>query len=93
MTDELERIWKEAVVTLSKCYPRVCLEGLRKTTENIDQDIQCLGWNLNLSLLEYRLEAFPPEVTWSFLVAKNVDFEIYEIVILSCVGVKLGLSS
>lgn len=30
INDELARIWKEAVVTESKCYPGVCLEQLRQ---------------------------------------------------------------
>jgi hypothetical protein len=34
MTDEFERIWKEAVVALLKYYPTSCLEWLENTTEN-----------------------------------------------------------
>jgi hypothetical protein len=30
MIDELERIWKEAIVTWLRDYVRICLEGLRK---------------------------------------------------------------
>jgi hypothetical protein len=32
MNNELEKIWKEAVVVYSGYYPSVCLEGLRTTT-------------------------------------------------------------
>jgi hypothetical protein len=31
MNDEIERIWKEAVVAVSRQYPDIFLEGLRKT--------------------------------------------------------------
>jgi hypothetical protein len=41
MTDKLERIWKEAVMVLSRHYPGICLEGLRKTTKNLNQDHLC----------------------------------------------------
>jgi hypothetical protein len=30
----LERIWKEVVVTYSRYYPSICLEGLREITRN-----------------------------------------------------------
>jgi hypothetical protein len=33
MTDELERIWREAVMAYSRYYPSICLEGLRETTK------------------------------------------------------------
>jgi hypothetical protein len=34
---------KEAIVEYSKYYLDICSEGLKKTTENIIQDIQCPG--------------------------------------------------
>jgi hypothetical protein len=34
MKDEVERIWEEAVMALSKYCPSICLKGLRKTMEN-----------------------------------------------------------
>jgi hypothetical protein len=37
MSDDLERIWKEAAMAYSKYYPGICLDGLRKTTENLSQ--------------------------------------------------------
>jgi hypothetical protein len=41
MNDELEKLWKEAVVALFKMtFLRICLEGLRKTTKNLR--IACL---------------------------------------------------
>jgi hypothetical protein len=36
--DALERIWKEAVVSQSRCYPGNFPEELRKTTKNLNQD-------------------------------------------------------
>jgi hypothetical protein len=33
MNDELERIWKEALVAFSRYYPVIYLEGLRKTKQ------------------------------------------------------------
>jgi hypothetical protein len=37
MNDDLERIWKEAIVTYSR-YPVICPEGLRKTMKDFSQD-------------------------------------------------------
>jgi hypothetical protein len=34
MNDELERIWKEAVMALSRHSPGIWLEGLMKATRN-----------------------------------------------------------
>jgi hypothetical protein len=33
VNNELERMWKEAVVAQLRYYPGICLEGLRKTTK------------------------------------------------------------
>jgi hypothetical protein len=38
MCGELERMWKEAVVAQLRYYPGNCLEGLRKTTNDLSQD-------------------------------------------------------
>jgi hypothetical protein len=37
VSDELERIWKKAVVPKSKYYPGICPENLKKTTYNLSQ--------------------------------------------------------
>jgi hypothetical protein len=34
MIDELERIWKESIVTWTRYYISTCLEGLTKTVKN-----------------------------------------------------------
>jgi hypothetical protein len=41
MIDELERIWKKAVMAYSRYYPGILLEGLRNTAENLSPD----GWD------------------------------------------------
>jgi hypothetical protein len=41
MKDKLGRIWKAAVMVLSRHYPGICLEGLRRTTKNLNQDNWC----------------------------------------------------
>jgi hypothetical protein len=46
MVNELERIWKEA-------YPGICLERLRKTTENLYQDSWSPVREFDLGLPEY----------------------------------------
>jgi hypothetical protein len=35
MRDEFERIWKEVVVAISRYYPGISLEELRKTTKHL----------------------------------------------------------
>jgi hypothetical protein len=35
INNELERIWKEAVFALSRHYPEICLEGMRKTITSL----------------------------------------------------------
>jgi hypothetical protein len=34
LTDELEKIWKEASMAQSRSYPGICLEGLSKDTKD-----------------------------------------------------------
>jgi hypothetical protein len=45
--DELEWIWKEAVVTEFKVLSSTYLEGLRKTMKNLSQNIRSHGRDLN----------------------------------------------
>jgi hypothetical protein len=44
MIDILERMLKEAAWPTLRHYHSICLKGLRKTTENLSQDIWFLGW-------------------------------------------------
>jgi hypothetical protein len=43
MNDELEIMWKETVVALSRYYPGIFLEGLREITKHFSQDSLCPG--------------------------------------------------
>jgi hypothetical protein len=42
MNDDLEGTWKEAVLAYLKWFPGICLEGLRKTTKQLSENIWCL---------------------------------------------------
>jgi hypothetical protein len=50
--DELERTWKDTVVSSFKVLSRNCLEGLRNTTKNLSQDNWSQSRDLNPSALE-----------------------------------------
>jgi hypothetical protein len=47
MTDELERICKEAVMAWMKYYPSIYLEELKKSVENLNQDSLSLSQDSN----------------------------------------------
>jgi hypothetical protein len=51
---ELERICKEVVMVYSKNSPDLYLKRLRKITENLGQDIWCLGRDSNQAPPEYK---------------------------------------
>jgi hypothetical protein len=53
MNDELERIWKEAVVTPLNVLSRHCLEGLMKTTKIVRRGSRSPGRDLNPGTPEY----------------------------------------
>jgi hypothetical protein len=53
MNDELERIWKEAVVAHLRYYPGICLMGLRKTMKTLSYDSLSSGRDLNPTPPEY----------------------------------------
>jgi hypothetical protein len=47
MNDELGKTWKEEIVSNLRLSSSICLEGLKKTTENLIQDCHSLGQDLN----------------------------------------------
>ena len=53
MNNELERMWKEAVLYSSKSYPGVCVKSLRVTTEAVGQNRQFTGRDLNSRRRDY----------------------------------------
>jgi hypothetical protein len=53
MTDELERVRKETIVTYSWYCPEICLMGLRKIMETSKRDSCCPIGDLNRALPEY----------------------------------------
>jgi hypothetical protein len=55
MIDELERIWKEAVVTYSRYYRGTYLAGLRNTKKFLSRDSQ----DSNQAPTEYNSRALP----------------------------------
>jgi hypothetical protein len=59
MVDELESIWKQVVVAYSGYCPGICLEGLRKITENLSQFTQHSIQDSNPSPLEYKSAELP----------------------------------
>jgi hypothetical protein len=71
VNDELERIWKEVVVPNLRYYPNICLEGLRKTTQNLSQDSWSLSQDFNLVPPKYKagvLTIWPRcSVPWSLV--------------------------
>jgi hypothetical protein len=52
VNNELERIWKEAVVAL-RYYPNICVEELRNSIKTVSQDNRSSGSDLNPGPLEY----------------------------------------
>jgi len=73
--DELETTWKETVVTYLRYYPTFCLEELRKTTKNIDQDGRFPCRDSNFGHPEYTWGALT--VWWSGLHCfKSVDCDL-----------------
>jgi hypothetical protein len=50
-------IWKDIQGSgrglILRFYPSICLEGMRKTTKNLSQDIRSPGWYFNPGLPEY----------------------------------------
>jgi hypothetical protein len=47
--DEMEGMWNEEITTQSKYYPRICVEGLRKTARTSRQLISQAGFYTDTS--------------------------------------------
>jgi hypothetical protein len=48
VNDKLERMWNEVVLwPILSTIPAFCLEGLRKTRENLSQNSWCSGHDVN----------------------------------------------
>jgi hypothetical protein len=56
INDELERIWKEAVLALFQVLSQHLTGELRKLMENLSQDSQSPGRDLNLGPPKYKQE-------------------------------------
>jgi hypothetical protein len=52
-------IWKETVLLWARYYPDICLEELRKATNNLNQDSRCLGLYSNRAPNEYKSRRLP----------------------------------
>jgi hypothetical protein len=55
MTDELEGIWKEVVVTYLSYYPGIFMEGLTRPTK----DLSLFGPYWNRASFEYKFRPLP----------------------------------
>jgi hypothetical protein len=60
MNDELEKIWKEAIVIYSKHHLANCLEGRRKTTRNLRHESKYHSQESNPASPKYNPRALPP---------------------------------
>jgi hypothetical protein len=58
MYDELERIWKKAVMVSLMYYQGICLVG-QKNHRKTSQDSQCPGQDANQAPLKYKSGALP----------------------------------
>jgi hypothetical protein len=52
--DELKRIWKEVIVASSRYHPCICLEELRKITNNLSRDSRCPNRDSKREPIEYK---------------------------------------
>jgi hypothetical protein len=59
MIDELERIWKQAVMVLLRYYHGISLEGLRKTTKALSQDSWWPSSDVNQTFPRHKSRVLP----------------------------------
>jgi hypothetical protein len=64
MNDELERMWKEAVVAYSKLPSWHFLGETGENEENHNQDSRCPARDSNQAPSEYKSDALPPHPTF-----------------------------
>jgi hypothetical protein len=57
VNNELERIWKEVVVTSSINYHGILRDELRETTKNMNQESRCPSQDSNPAHSEYKSRA------------------------------------
>jgi hypothetical protein len=62
MVDELERIWKEAVMTWLRYYPGIYLGELRRTMKDLSQKSRCPSIDSNRERPEYKSWVLPSAV-------------------------------
>jgi hypothetical protein len=91
--EELGGIWKEAIITCSTYFPDICLNGLRKNTVRLSQDIRCPGQDSNGAPPEYESVKLPLRQTaHSFLIFTEVERQIhrlnYEMLIVAELALK-----
>jgi phage replication-related protein YjqB (UPF0714/DUF867 family) len=60
MNDELEGIWKEALVSQRRNHLGIFLEGLRKDTRDLSEDTSYSGENYTRACPYYKSKVLPP---------------------------------
>jgi hypothetical protein len=58
VNNELERLWKEAVWRNLKSYLGICLEEMKKTVKNLNQDRWSSGQDFNSGHSKYEATMF-----------------------------------
>jgi hypothetical protein len=89
VSDEFERMWKEAVMSYFTVLSQHFLEPLRKTTQNFSQDSQSLAQELKLGPFEYKgvLTAVPQSSMLFFFSA----YEGHVLTLCQCPGEHFSL--
>jgi hypothetical protein len=72
VSNELERMWKEAVMASFKVLSRHFPGGTAETTKNLSQDSWSLGRDLNLGPTEHEAEELTTKLRCSVLYVLNI---------------------
>jgi hypothetical protein len=67
LAEELERIWKEVVVSQLSYNSGIRMEGLRKITNILSQNIRCSGREQNRGPPEHKSQSLPQDQPIPFL--------------------------